>query len=1504
MEAHSDTLSRIRSPLSIYCRFRYFEAEAVNRTPLSRKLSRLFPCLAFAASVGFLAAAPAAAQPTFTKQYSPDTIAPGNTTTLTFTIMNASGTPVTGLEFTDPLATGIVLADPATPVNTCGGTLTAADGGSMIALAGGVVGASSSCTIRVDVTNSPSGPGVYTNTTSDLLSSAGNSGTASDDLTVSLTRLGFSKSFAPDAIQLGGRSTLTFTIDNGFDEALKSGISFSDTLPSGIVLADPVDLSTDCFGTVSVDGPGGSTITHVQGVLVGGASCSISVDVTANAAGSFSNRSSDLSSNVGTNGIAVDELVVGVDTLALRKEFVNDPAAPGGTVMLRLSITNLDRSGTATGVTFSDDLDATLSGLEAVPPLPTDPCGAGSSLSGTSLLTLSNGTLAPGETCTFQVTLAIPAGAADGSYPNTTSDVTALVGGVPTTGSPASDTLFVQTAPILTKTITPDPAASGDTLTIEFTITNPADSAMSGITFEEPFGDFIAGSTVATLPANGYCNGTGNRALTGIDLASVLFFNVNLAAGADCTFSMELETPDNATTGTYTNTTTPIEGQLGGETVTGQAASDTVDLYRAPRLTKELVGDPVQAGGTVVLQFTLEHDLAAPGDATGISFTDDLAATLAGLTAIDTPIADVCGAGSQISGTTNLSFTGGTLAPDASCTFSVTLQVPAGAAPGAYINTTSDVTATVGGLAVTGRPASDDLDVAGLRVTKSFLDDPAVAGGTVTLRFLIENASASFAATDIQFTDDLDDVVPGLAYDGPPLMDFCGMGSQLTGTSTISFSGGSVAPSDSCTFDLVLDVPAGAPAGEYINTTSQVLAVVDGEPVVVAGATDLLQIVDPLSIDKEFTDDPALAGGTVTLELTLTNLHPTEAATGVAFTDDLDAALSGLVATGTPLAACGGTLTGTSLLTFTGGTVAAASSCTVAVTLQVPAAVPSGTVATNTTSPVTGTIDGVGVTGDPASDDLRVEVADFSKSFDGPSTATGTAVLSFTIENLSDTEGLAGLAFSDDLNATLSGLVATGLPMNGVCGAGSQISGTSLLTFTGGILDPGATCSFDVTVQVPAGAAAGTHTNTTSALTASGLEVATPASADLEIEPPPTFAKSFSPAVTGVGVASTLTFTIDNTASALAATGLAFTDTLPAGVTVATPANASTTCTGGTITASPGSGTVSYSGGTVAAGASCTVQADVVAGSSGSFVNVSGELTSSSGSSGTASSTLTVRPAPTVTKTFTPDVIVMGGTSTVTVTIDNSGNVTDATAVTFMDALRAGVVVAAAPNASTTCTGGTITASPGAGSFSYNGGTVPGGTSCTVSVDVTAAAAGSYDNSVTVSSSLGTGAPATDTLEVTGAPAVTKAFSPAEIELGGTTTVIVTIDNSANILPATGLSFTDSLPAGVTVASPVSATTDCTGGTLAAVAGEGSFSYSGGSVAAGAVCAVMVEVTAGEVGPVENLLVVDSSLGQSPEASAVLVVRASLAAIPTAGTWGLLALGLLLAAGALWRLRF
>lgn len=130
-------------------------------------------------------------------------------------------------------------------------------------------------------------------------------------------------------------------------------------------------------------------------------------------------------------------------------------------------------------------------------------------------------------------------------------------------------------------------------------------------------------------------------------------------------------------------------------------------------------------------------------------------------------------------------------------------------------------------------------------------------------------------------------------------------------------------------------------------------------------------VPDLLTLTKAFTDDPAVPGGTTTLEFTIQNLVQ-DTVTGIAFTDDLDATLTGLVATGTPMPACGGTLDGASTLALTGGTLAAGASCTFSVTLSVPAGAFGGDYS-NTTSSVQGLFGTNPVYGSPASDTLSID---------------------------------------------------------------------------------------------------------------------------------------------------------------------------------------------------------------------------------------------------------------------------------------------------------------------------------------------------------------------------------------------------------------------------------------------------------------------------------------------------------------------------------------------------
>jgi hypothetical protein len=1092
-------------------------------------------------------AIPASAQTpvSITKVFVPDTIGPGSVSTLRFDLTNNTSSPVSDLAFTDDLPTApnlVTIAGVPNAVDFCGGTLTAPPGGGTISFSDGLLGPSASCSIFVDVTSST--VGTHTNTTGTLSSSAGSGGTATDDLNVVTTLPGFSKSFAPSSVPLGGRSTLTFTIDNTANGSRVGNLDFTDNLPVGMVIADPAIAFTDCVSVSSPNttltaSPGstvvtldanGSTLLPGFEVLPAGATCTVTVDVVASGAGSLGNTSGDLLADFVNCGRASAALDVTVTTIALQKSFTDDPVPPGGTATLEFKIDNLDRFDPATGVAFTDDLTTLvppLAGLTFSSLLSND-CGGSVSGVGTTSIGFSGGTVAQGASCWIRVSLSVPAGATPGIYTNTTSAVTGTIGGSPETGNTASDLLFVESAPVLTKEfldatlLTPDPVINaGDDVVIRFTIANVSTTSMAtDIEFIDELTTFLPFPVTVSLPPapNPPCGGGSSMALisVGTDRQGLELTGGTLAAapgpGDSCSFDVTLTTPAGLAPGIYVNTTRQITATVDGATRVGQPASDDFTVIAAPSLSKSFTDDPVAAGGTVTLEFSLTYPPDATGDATAISFTDDLETAITGLTANLPPTPDPpCGPGSSLTGSvgnTFLTFAGGTLSPGSICTFSVTLDVPAGEAPGNYTNTTSGVSATVQGMAATSPPASDDLIVAGLFFSKEFIDDPVIPGGTSTLRFTINNVGTAAAddATGIFFTDSLSSVLSGLTAMPPLPTTPCGAASSITGTTFLTFTGGELLNSSMCTFDVVVQVPAGATDGTYTNITSSLFATTGGGPISISPAVnDLVVNGNLLQISKTFTDDPVAAGDPATLEFTITNLDAVNAASAISFTDDLGAVLTGLAAVGLPVndvCGAGSQISGAGVLTLTGGNLPAGGSCTFSVTVQVPGGAAAGSY-TNTTSSVTGTMAGLPVTGDPAMDDLSVGAFIFSKTFLAPIPAGGTGTLEFTIENLDASSGASGIAFSDDLDAVVPGMVAVGLPAVDVCGAGSLLAGTSLLTLTGGDLAPSGSCTFSVDVQIPGSTTPGTYVNTTSALSQGGLPASEPATADLEVDAAP-----------------------------------------------------------------------------------------------------------------------------------------------------------------------------------------------------------------------------------------------------------------------------------------------------------------------------------------------------------------------------------------------------------------
>ncbi len=568
------------------------------------------------------------------------------------------------------------------------------------------------------------------------------------------------------------------------------------------------------------------------------------------------------------------------------------------------------------------------------------------------------------------------------------------------------------------------------------------------------------------------------------------------------------------------------------------------------------------------------------------------------------------------------------------------------------------------------------------------------------------------------------------------------------------------------------------------------------------------------TIAKNFSPDPTPVNGVSTLTFALGNPNP-GTLTGYSFVDNLPANLVVAATPNATTSGCGAaTLTataGSSTISFSGGAVAAGGTCVITVNVTPTATgtlvnttnnlfvegVDTGKTATDSLTANTEPPPPAPVCGLPLAA-WRFPTG-FNTTTPAPSTGAGTAAIGAGLTPLSSTNSTVGPA---------DGTQSWGTNGNVTVGATLVTANNEYFEFavnTTGLT--GLTVSFDALKKTPNGPAGlavyvgttntrpetGTSVfNNGSALPTQNTWVAfgpiainsgfnpsgttyvriytfnsgnTNAGSDLNLDNVvflgcvtpvrPTMTKSFSPDPIAVGGVSTLTFTLTNT-NAFALTGAAFTDTLPAGVVVAATPAAATTC-GGAWAPTAGSGTLTYAAGTIPASGSCTVSVNVTATTGGAHSNVSGYLsTTETGQTTTsvASDVLTAIVPPAISKNFDPSPILPNQISTLTFIIENPNVDQGIGGVAFGDTFPAGVVVAPTPNATTSgCGSPTFAPAPGSGSVSFSSGTIAPGGTCVVTVDVTAASPGTYNNvsgpvSFVINAQTVNGNTASDTLQV------------------------------------------------------------------------------------------------------------------------------------------------------------
>jgi LPXTG-site transpeptidase (sortase) family protein len=804
------------------------------------------------------------------------------------------------------------------------------------------------------------------------------------------------------------------------------------------------------------------------------------------------------------------------------------------------------------------------------------------------------------------------------------------------------------------------------------------------------------------------------------------------------------------------------------------------------------------------------------------------------------------------------------------------------------------------------------------QMNKQFSPIAIKVGGVSQLSVTIFNPNA-FPLTGATWQDSLTSIQPGLVIATPAnLSNNCGgAATGASGTTTLSLTGGSVPAQvgttpGQCT--VTVDVTSNT-TGNLINTIPigalSAQGSDNGTPVTIsnttpASATLNVGSVQPPTVSKSFTPNIVWVGQTSQLAISINNNDPSITLTQASITDSLPLGVVLANPVSPTLTNCGGSasltaVAGGTSVTLNTATIAPATTCVIHVNVVSNAqAVYTNRIPANSLQTQQGATNATA-----ASANLSVQAIGVSKAFLPASFSPGgTTTLTITLQNPT-AAAYTGVAFTDTLPA---GLTVASAPASPQCGGTITSTATSIhlgggTIPAGNITTPG-TCTISVQVTAPAGTPSGTFTNTIPArtlTTTQGVTNLRSASATVTVNGSDVRAiKSFSPTSIPGGGNSRLRLDF----FAPGDTGLSnfsVTDNLPAGLTISnsTPATTSGCGSGSVLTAVTGTTLISLTNGTVAAGARCRINVYVTGNTAGTYTNTipPTNITDTEGRrpAGDTTAVLTVANQANlsidVVKGFNPLTVFGGSASTMSVQLINP-NTSALSGIAFTDNMPAGMIIANPPNLTVGTCGGTLSGAPGAGTFSFSGGSLPASGTCTLTLSVTMTVNGNLTNTIgagAVTTVQGASNPQAAAASLTNLPgaSVSKVFSPNPIAagLGNFSLLTITIQNTSNI-PLDGMGLDDNLPAGLQIAaSPAPAPVNNCGGSLTAVTGTQFIQLTGGSLAASASCTIVVAVTSATPGSYQNSIPIgalSSNQGASntePATDTLVVTAAANAAI-------------------------
>ena len=735
-----------------------------------------------------------------------------------------------------------------------------------------------------------------------------------------------------------------------------------------------------------------------------------------------------------------------------------------------------------------------------------------------------------------------------------------------------------------------------------------------------------------------------------------------------------------------------------------------------------------------------------------------------------------CGASpTAVPGTTSVGFNGGTVPARSAasntpgtCELQVDVVGPAGIYPN---QATAAATQTFGdGITAAISNISSNLATltynGALKAEKSFAPGSMTSEGKAKVVVRLTNTDPNATLTGVSVEDPLPAAPNGLVLASPTGMySTCAGNPSFTGGAggaVASMAGATLPPGSSCDFIFEV-VNTGTGTGNWVNTIPAGKVTANGGITNQTPVTATLTRSSPAIpvISKGIAPTAVAPGQPARLTIRITN--GTQALTGLGITDHFRVGgTAGAAANGMQIASpanatttCQGAVTanpGATNVALSGGSLLAGASCEVSVDVV---STNPGTI--ENTIPLNALVSEQGQTNSNTEAKASLQTSSsmtLSKQFTPSVIKVGErSKLRITFYNATIVAA-NNFAVTDNLPLGLE--VAPGAPFHNCGPAQVDVSDKTKVVITKGTL-AGAVNKVSTTCYVEVDVTSTTeapYTNTIpgNTLTVNGTPVDHPPATNVVYVTKPlrvfkaidnkTLDASNSASFTQgtasrtAGVSAVLTIWLENKNST-ALTEASFLDSLPSGMVVAQNPDAQTTCTNGVVSAASSGISVRLTGATVPANGNCKVTVAVLSNSAGRYTNTipSGGVTTKEGVSNEepTSAELLVSTPPTVSKQFAPSVIPANGVSKLSIVLGNSNAAAIKLTADLVDTLPTApsqMLVATPANLDKGSCTGTVTASAGSKTVTFaSGGSIPAG-GCTITVDVTAAQPGAYNNSI------------------------------------------------------------------------------------------------------------------------------------------------------------------------------